>query len=131
MSNALRIKEQFRTIVIAGLMLVSILMMGVLGHQTFIAVTSQQQLVEGVLKDYSSLAADEFIRRSNAVIGYGYTPILGYLSRLLDGAPLPDHDFNGLFDKFNLGFNKKLGLVEEREKLAEGLFRVASMGPRV
>ena len=139
MSHALRIKEQFRTIVIAGLMLVSILMMGVLGHQTFIAVTSQQQLVESVLKDYSSLAADEFIRRSNAVISHGYTPMLGYLSRLLDGAPLPDHDFNGLFDKFNLSFNKKTlfynhtkslrksGFVGEREKLAQGLFRVTSM----
>ena len=109
MSKANRIKDKFRALVISGLMLVSLLMMGLLSHQIFMAVSSQNQLVEGVLKDYSALAADEFTRRSIGIMYVGYLPMLRYLSRLEDDAPLPSSE---LFNWF-----------EESEKLAQGLFR--------
>ncbi len=109
MSKANRIRDKFRALVIGGLMLVSLLMMGLLSHQIFVAVSSQKQLVEGVLKDYSALAADEFTRRSAGIMYVGYLPMLRYLSRLEDDAPLPSSE---LFNWF-----------EESEKLAQGLFR--------
>ena len=109
MSKANRIKDKFRALVISGLMLVSLLMMGLLSHQIFMAVSSQNQLVEGVLKDYSALAADEFTRRSIGIMYVGYLPMLRYLSRLEDDAPLPSSE---LFNWF-----------EGSEKLAQGLFR--------
>ena len=108
MSKANRSKDKFRTLVISGLMLVSLLMMGLLSHQIFMAVSSQKQLVEGVLRDYSALAADEFTRRSKTIM-YGYMPMLRYLSRLEEDAPLPRSD---LFDGF-----------EQPRNLAQGLFR--------
>ena len=108
MNKANRSKDKFRTLVISGLMLVSLLMMGLLSHQIFMAVSSQKQLVEGVLRDYSALAADEFTRRSKTII-YGYMPMLRYLSRLEEDAPLPRSDlFNGF---------------EQPRNLAQGLFR--------
>ena len=109
MSKANRIKDKFRALVISGLMLVSLLMMGLLSHQIFMAVSSQKQLVEGVLKDYSALAADEFTRRSIGIMYVGYLPMLRYLSRLEDDAPLPSSE---LFNWF-----------EGSEKLAQGLYR--------
>ena len=108
MNKANRSKDKFRTLVISGLMLVSLLMMGLLSHQIFMAVSSQKQLVEGVLRDYSALAADEFTRRSKTIM-YGYMPMLRYLSRLEEDAPLPRSDlFNGF---------------EQPRNLAQGLFR--------
>ena len=108
MSKPNRSKDKFRTLVISGLMLVSLLMMGLLSHQIFMAVSSQKQLVEGVLRDYSALAADEFTRRSKTIM-YGYMPMLRYLSRLEEDAPLPRSDlFNGF---------------EQPRNLAQGLFR--------
>ena len=121
MIASLRIRERLRTMVITGLMLVSLLMMGLLSHQTYIAVTSQKQLVDDVLKDYSSLAAEEFIRRSTQVTNYGFYPLLGYLARISPEKDLP-------------GRKKLMGLVrksqdEDRDELkqavdlANGFFR--------
>jgi signal transduction histidine kinase len=121
MIASLRIRERLRTTVITGLMLVSLLMMGLLSHQTYIAVTSQKQLVDDVLKDYSSLAAEEFIRRSTQVTNYGFYPLLGYLARISPEKNLP-------------GREKLMGFVrkwepEDRDELtnavdlANGFFR--------
>ena len=123
MIASLRLRERFRTAVIAGLMLVSLLMMGLLSHQTYIAVSSQQQLVEGVLRDYSSLAADEFVRRSAAVANYGFYPMLSYLSGIPSDTPLPDRE---RFKKI-VGM-KKEGLGKAGMELARSFFRFTPGG---
>ncbi len=123
MIASLRLRERFRTAVIAGLMLVSLLMMGLLSHQTYIAVSSQQQLVEGVLRDYSSLAADEFVRRSAAVANYGFYPMLSYLAGISSDTPLPDRES---FKK--IVFRKKEGLGTEATELAHSFFRFTPGG---
>ena len=104
-------------------MLVSLLMMGLLSHQTYIAVSSQQQLVEGVLRDYSSLAADEFVRRSAAVANYGFYPMLSYLAGISSDTPLPDRES---FKK--IVFRKKEGLGTEATELAHSFFRFTPGG---
>ena len=117
MIASLRLREKFRTTVIAGMLLASLLMIGLLTHQTYIAVTTQQQLVEDVLKDYSSLAADEFIRRSASVLNYGFYPLLAYLTRISVDRPLPSTE---LFKQ-----QKRTGVsgVDKGSELAHSFFR--------
>ena len=106
---------------ITGLMLVSLLMMGLLSHQTYIAVTSQSQLVDDVLKDYSSLAAEEFIRRSTQVTSYGLYPLLGYLARVSPEKNLPGRKrLAGLVRKWQTEDKEKLTQAVD---LAKGFFR--------
>ena len=106
---------------ITGLMLVSLLMMGLLSHQTYIAVTSQSQLVDDVLKDYSSLAAEEFIRRSTQVTSYGLYPLLGYLARVSPEKNLPGRKrLAGLVRKLQTEDKEKLTQAVD---LAKGFFR--------
>lgn len=121
MIASLRTRERLRTAVITGLMLVSLLMMGLLSHQTYIAVTSQSQLVDDVLKDYSSLAAEEFIRRSTQVTSYGLYPLLGYLARVSPEKNLPGRKrLAGLVRKWQTEDKEKLTQAVD---LAKGFFR--------
>ena len=61
--NTPRIRDRIRTGIISVVLFVSLMMMGLLSHQTYQAVTSQRQLARDVLQDYAALAADEFGRR--------------------------------------------------------------------
>lgn len=117
MIASLRLREKFRTTVIAGMLLASLLMIGLLTHQTYIAVTTQQKLVEDVLKDYSSLAADEFVRRSASVLNNGFYPLLAYLIRIPVDRPLPSTE---LFKQ-----KKDTGVsdVDKGSELAHSFFR--------
>jgi len=66
-----------RTAIIVLLLLVSLAIAGLIVLQAQYANASQRTTVESVLHDYSSLVADEVIRRSSAEIGYyGYYPLV-------------------------------------------------------
>src|SRR5579864_7456384 len=66
-----------RTAVIVLLLLISLATASVLTLQAQFSDVYHRVTAEGVLQDYSSLVADEVIRRSTAEIGYsGYYPLL-------------------------------------------------------
>jgi signal transduction histidine kinase len=67
-----------RTALIVLLLLVSLATASLIVLQAQYANASQRSTVESILRDYSSLVADEVIRRSTAEIGYyGYYPLVG------------------------------------------------------
>jgi signal transduction histidine kinase len=67
-----------RTALIVLLLLVSLATASLIVLQAQYANASQRSTVESILHDYSSLVADEVIRRSTAEIGYyGYYPLVG------------------------------------------------------
>lgn len=80
--NTPRIRDRIRTGIISVLLFVSLMMMGLLSHQTYQAVTSQRQLARDVLQDYAALAADEFGRRYAQVTLSGFFPVLGSISQV-------------------------------------------------
>src|SRR3972149_1939728 len=56
-----------------------------LAWQAQSAVSRHRAAAESVVRDYAALAADEFIRRSAAKVGYeGYYPLIGALTRGLE-----------------------------------------------
>ncbi|PYU66481.1 MAG: hypothetical protein DMG56_00075 [Acidobacteria bacterium] len=64
------------------LLLVSLATASLIVLQAQYANASQRATVESVLHDYSSLVADEVIRRSSAEIGYyGYYPLVAAVLR--------------------------------------------------
>ena len=66
-----------RTALIVLLLLVSLATASLIVLQAQYANASQRATVESILHDYSSLVADEVIRRSSAEIGYyGYYPLV-------------------------------------------------------
>jgi signal transduction histidine kinase len=66
-----------RTALVVLLLLVSLATASLIVLQAQYANASQRSTVESVLHDYSSLVADEVIRRSTAEIGYyGYYPLV-------------------------------------------------------
>jgi len=66
-----------RTTLIVLLLFVSLATASLIVLQAQYANASQRATVESVLHDYSSLVADEVIRRSSAEIGYyGYYPLV-------------------------------------------------------
>jgi len=66
-----------RTALIVLLLLVSLATASLIVLQAQYANASQRATVESVIHDYSSLVADEVIRRSSAEIGYyGYYPLV-------------------------------------------------------
>jgi signal transduction histidine kinase len=74
-----------RTARIVVLLLVSLGATFLLAWQAQVAVTSHRAAAESVVRDYASLAADEFIRRVSAKVGYeGYYPLIGSLVRGLE-----------------------------------------------
>src|SRR5260370_3796767 len=67
-----------RGALVVVLLLVSLATASLSVLQAQYANASQRTTVESVLHDYSSLVADEVIRRSSAEIGYyGYYPLVG------------------------------------------------------
>ncbi len=84
-----------RTVLIVALLLVSLGVTVLLAWQAQYAVSLHRAAAESVVRDYAALAADEFIRRSAAKVGYeGYYPLIGTLTRGLEttgdlGASVP------------------------------------------
>ncbi|HEY6248935.1 MAG TPA: HAMP domain-containing sensor histidine kinase [Candidatus Angelobacter sp.] len=71
-----------RTAVIVFLLLISLAAASLLALQAQFSDVYHRATAEGVLHDYSSLVADEVIRRSAAEIGYyGYYPLLQVVRR--------------------------------------------------
>ncbi len=126
MAISLRLRERIRAFTITGLIIVSLIMVGMLSHQTYVAVTSQKKLVADVLRDYSSLAAEEFMRRSAAVAVYGFYPMLGRLAQFPADSPLPDQKaFSMIADE-----DDEEDLAEAA-RLARGFFRYLPGGGRL
>src|SRR5215469_6725002 len=74
-----------RTTVIVTLLLISLVTASFLALQAYFTDVYHRTTAEGVLHDYSSLVADEVIRRSTAEIGYyGYYPIVQVVRRQLE-----------------------------------------------
>jgi signal transduction histidine kinase len=66
-----------RASLILGAMLACLLLTSILAWQAFDAAASHRAIAEGVLRDYATLAADEYIRRTTSQLGaYGYFPLL-------------------------------------------------------
>ena len=57
--TSLRLQERIRTGIITGLLVLGLLFVGLLSHQTYVAFSSQQTLVQDILRDYATLAADD------------------------------------------------------------------------
>jgi signal transduction histidine kinase len=73
-----------RTAFILGLLLVSLGTTGLLAWQAHYAVTSHRTATESVLRDYAGLAAEEFVRRTAAKVGYeGYYSLVTALAERL------------------------------------------------
>lgn len=90
--NTPRVRDRIRTAIISVLLLISLLMMGLLSQQTYLAVTSQRELANDVLHDYAALAADEFGRRYAQVAYSGFFPVLGSVAQVPLDTPLPGPD---------------------------------------
>src|SRR5215470_10522360 len=74
-----------RTAVIVVLLLISLATASLLALQAQSSDVYHRATAEGVLHDYSSLIADEVIRRSAAEIGYyGYYPLVQVVRRQLE-----------------------------------------------
>src|SRR5215471_4530209 len=74
-----------RTAVIVFLLLISLATASVLALQAYFSDVYHRATAEGVLRDYSSLVADEVIRRSAAEIGYyGYYPLVQLVRRQVE-----------------------------------------------
>ncbi|MAW29544.1 MAG: hypothetical protein CMP98_12160 [Gammaproteobacteria bacterium] len=87
--TSLRLQERIRTGIITGLLVLGLLFVGLLSHQTYVAFSSQQTLVQDILRDYATLAADEFRRRANFVGFYGIGRVIGRLAQVPRQDPLP------------------------------------------
>jgi signal transduction histidine kinase len=80
-----------RTALIVALLLVSLVTAGLLAAQAYMVSRYQRAAAESVLRDYSSLLADEVIRRSTADVGYyGYYVLVTALLREAQRSPLLD-----------------------------------------
>jgi signal transduction histidine kinase len=77
-----------RTTLIVALLLVSLVTAGLLAAQAYVAGRYQRAAAESVLRDYSSLVADEVIRRSSADVGYyGYYVLVTAVLREAQSSP--------------------------------------------
>jgi signal transduction histidine kinase len=78
-----------RTSLIVLLLLISLATAGIIALQAQYSDASQRATAESVLHDYSSLVADEVIRRSAADIGYnGYYPLMEAVSHEVQSGSL-------------------------------------------
>ncbi|HVT58582.1 MAG TPA: HAMP domain-containing sensor histidine kinase [Thermoanaerobaculia bacterium] len=82
--------ETSRSGLIAGLLLSSIVLAGVLTWQAQLSMISQRAAAEKVLRDYAMLAADELARRSVNELGfYGFYPIVTAVRQAAGQGRLP------------------------------------------
>ncbi len=81
-----------RTPLIVALLLVSLAATFLLAWQAQYAITAHRAAAASVVRDYAALAADEFIRRAAAKVGYeGYYPLIGAITEGLEaGRTLED-----------------------------------------
>src|SRR5215831_11921246 len=74
--------RKWRAALIVLLLLISLATASLLALHAYYSDASQRATAERVLRDYSSLVADEVIRRSAADIGYyGYYQLIGAVLR--------------------------------------------------
>ncbi len=104
-----------RTPLIVALLLVSLAATFLLAWQAQYAITAHRAAAASVVRDYATLAADEFIRRSAAKVGYeGYYPLIGTITHGLEaGRTLGD----------SVPRMEELGPEEERLRKALPLVR--------
>src|SRR2546429_10003544 len=103
-----------RTALIVLLLLVSLATASLIVLQAQYANASQRATVESVLHDYSSLVADEVIRRSSAEIGYyGYYPLVAaVLPEIQSSGKLPSTIKAKLLSPTDPRVERALGLAE-------------------
>ena len=108
-----------RTALIVALLLVSLVTAGVLAAQAYVAGRYQRAAAESVLRDYSSLVADEVIQRTTADVGYYgyYTLVTSVLREAQSSRNLPA-DF-----KASLASSNDPG-IRNASRLAKSYFRV-------
>lgn len=82
-----------RTALIVALLLVSLVTASLLAAQAYMVSRYQRAAAESVLRDYSSLVADEVVRRSTADVGYyGYYVLITATLREAQRSPLLSAD---------------------------------------
>ncbi len=103
-----------RTALIVLLLLVSLATASLIVLQAQYANASQRATVESVLHDYSSLVADEVIRRSSAEIAYyGYYPLVGtVLHEIQSSGELPAAIKTTLLSAEDLRVKRAAGLAK-------------------
>lgn len=78
-------RDGARAALIVGLLIGSLGTTALLAWQADYAVDAHRRAAESVLRDYATLAANEFVRRASAKLGYdGYYPLATALSRRLE-----------------------------------------------
>ena len=82
--------SRWRSLLTLLLLCGTLLLVGLLALQAQSAWTYQRHTAEGVLRDYSRLVADEFIRRTHQEIGYkGFYGVIAVLQQQLGGSSDP------------------------------------------
>lgn len=77
MSTSNTLLNARRPVAIVGMLLVSLLLIGVLGWQSYRLQQSNNATADSVLREYAILVADEFGRRLTATLGYrGYYQLI-------------------------------------------------------
>jgi signal transduction histidine kinase len=120
MVTSLRLRERIRTGIITGLLLLGLVFVGLLTHQTYIAATSQQTLVDDILRDYAAVAADEFVRRQDIIVFYGFGRVLSQLAQIPHTDPLPEPE---VLPRIVDIADKDRDELNNATELAEGFFR--------
>jgi len=88
-----------RTALVVALLLVSLVTASLLAVQAYMVSRYQRAAAESVLRDYSSLVADEVIRRSTADVGYyGYYVLVTALLREAQRSPFLDASIKSKLD---------------------------------
>ena len=102
-----------------ALLLVSLVTAGVLAAQAYVAGRYQRAAAESVLRDYSSLVADETIRRTTADVGYyGYYTLVTAVLREVQRSPDLPADLGS-----RLAVSTDQG-IRSAARLAKGFFRI-------
>lgn len=83
---------RLRSALIAALLVAAIAMVGLLAAQAAYAYRVHREVAEGVLRDWSRVAGDEFLRRASTEIGYRgfYATVTALEQRIDDPARLPE-----------------------------------------
>jgi len=78
-----------RPLIIIGMLLASLLLMGVLGWQSWRLQQSNDVAAESVLREYGTLVADEYGRRITSELGYrGYYQLIAKIGELPDAVAM-------------------------------------------
>ncbi len=79
-----------RPLAIIGMLILSLLLIAVLGWQSWQLQRSNDAAAESVLREYGILVADEYGRRAGAELGYrGYYPLISQIANVPTAADMP------------------------------------------